>query len=213
MTEKHVVLLHGFTSSGKSAKARYLRHKFESLSEVSFTAFDFNPTRKDFEYLTVTGMIDRLRQYLLDHEVEQPYLIGSSLGGLVALRYARRYGAERLLLLAPLLAYRSLGMSEEVLEWWRKQGRIKMEHYAFAERVPLRYAFHRDGLEYREQVEPPAPLMIIHGRDDAVISIEKSREYAAKYEGRVELVEVDSDHRLHDQLDTIWERVRTFLLA
>jgi pimeloyl-ACP methyl ester carboxylesterase len=102
MPTKTILLLHGFASSGQSTKAQYLREKLASVGQVTFDAFDFNPTPKDFEYLTITGMIDRLRQYVLDRHRGLFSVIASSLGGLVALHYARRYGGiERALLLAP----------------------------------------------------------------------------------------------------------------
>ncbi len=213
MAKRTVVFLHGFASSGKTKKAHYLREKFESVPDVDFVVLDFNPTRTDFEYLTVTGMIARLRQLVLDRDPEELLLVGSSLGALVALRYAERYGAERLLLLAPLLNYQSLGMSEDVLQWWKRKGEIKIDHYSFAGKIPLRYAFHQDGLQYADLIEPPAPTLIVHGREDERISIEQSRAYVGDYSDRVELVEVDSGHRLNDQLDLIWEQVQSFLLT
>ena len=67
MEQLTVLYLHGFTSSGRSTKARYFRDKFEAFPQVEFHAIDFNPTPKDFEYVTTTGRINRLRQYVLDH--------------------------------------------------------------------------------------------------------------------------------------------------
>ncbi len=61
MTKQTVFYLHGFASSGQGAKAQYFRSKFEPLSEVTFHAFEFNPTPTDFQYMTITGLINRLR--------------------------------------------------------------------------------------------------------------------------------------------------------
>ena len=55
--------------------------------------------------------------------------------------------------------------------------------------------------------------VIIHGRNDVVGPIEHSRSYAANYPDQTELVEVDSDHRLNDQLDLIWKYGQSFLLG
>jgi pimeloyl-ACP methyl ester carboxylesterase len=210
---KTIVLLHGLASSARSAKGQYLACKLETYPHVEFRAFDFNPTPKDFEYMTVTGMIDRLRHYLWSRRPEEVSLIGSSMGALVGLNYAHRYGGvSKMLLLAPALAYSAGNLSDEERERWEREGVILVPHYGFDREVPLRYDFLLDGGRYGVPVPPAAPTLIIHGRHDDVIAIGKSREYAARY-GQVRLVEVDSDHRLGDQLPFIWDQVRLFLLA
>jgi pimeloyl-ACP methyl ester carboxylesterase len=116
-----------------------------------------------------------------------------------------------MLLLAPALAFSAGNWSDEELERWKREGVTAVPHYAFNREVPLRYDFVLDGGRYAIPVPPAAPTLIIHGRGDDVIAIGKSREYAARYE-QVRLVEVDSDHRLGDQLPFIWDQVRLFLL-
>jgi pimeloyl-ACP methyl ester carboxylesterase len=199
MTKQTVMLLHGFASSGNSGKAQFLREKFKSLPDVHFHAFDFNPTPTDFEYMTITGMINRLRQYLVDRPQERLLLVGSSMGALVGLNYAHRFGGvSRLLLLAPALSYlHDVGDVE-----------FKVFHFGFNQEIPLRADFGRDGVLYAQPVPPPAPLTIIHGRHDDVVPIANSRRYAAQYPDQVQLIDVDAGHRLSDQLDLIWERLQ-----
>jgi pimeloyl-ACP methyl ester carboxylesterase len=166
MTDKTVLFLHGFASSGQGTKAQFLKEKFARLSQVAFHAFEFNPTPKDFEYMTITGLINRLRQYLLDQQSKKLSLIASSLGALVGLNYVHRFG----------------------------------EGY-----------FHTDGLHYRQPVPPPVPVMIIHGQKDEVIPIAHSRQYVASFPEKTQLIEVDSDHRLNDQLEFIWKQAQLFI--
>ena len=214
MDKKTILLLHGFASSGRSTKAQYFREKFKVLPEVGFHAIDFNPTPTDFEYMTVTGMINRLRQYVLDHRLETLSLIGSSLGGLVGLHYAHRFGGvEKMLLLAPGLSWLSGGLSEDEIEQWKKAGVGPVFHYAFERELPVRYDLHVDGLRYLEPIPPATPITIIHGRNDDVVPVDHSREYAANFPDRVHLIEVDAGHDLNDHLDLIWEYVRSFLLG
>jgi pimeloyl-ACP methyl ester carboxylesterase len=212
MEEKTVLFLHGFASSGQSTKARFFREKFSALPQVEFHAFDFNPTPRDFEYMTITGLINRLRQYLLDHDRGDVSIIGSSMGALVGLHYARRFGGvERMLLLAPALFYFSGGLDEKGLERWKKEGVRKVLHYAFKTEVPIKYDHHVDGLCF-DPVLPPTAITIIHGRNDAVIPIDNSRKYAVDFPDQVQLVEVDSDHQLNDRLEFLWEHVQRFIV-
>lgn len=213
MTRKTILLLHGFASSSQGTKAQYFRERANALPLIDFHAFDFNPTPRDFEYMTITGMINRLRQYILDHHLGELCIIGSSMGALVGSHYAHRFdGVERMLLLAPALSYQSGGLAEKELALWRKEGTASVFHYAFEQETPLRYDLVADGAFYARPVPPPAPMMIIHGRHDDVVPIDNSRAYAASFTDQVQLIELDSDHRLNDQLDLIWEHVESFLL-
>lgn len=174
---------------------------------------DFNPTPRDFEYMTVTGMINRLRQYLFSQSQDTVSLIGSSMGALVGLNYAHHFGGvNRLLLLAPALSFGELvGAPEQ--HSWQEKGATMVHHFAFEREIPLRYHMHVDGQQYHQAIAPLAPMLIVHGRHDDVVPIEGSRRYASTYPDMVTLLEVDSDHRLNDQLPFIWERARLFLLA
>jgi len=213
MDKKIILYLHGFASSGQGTKAQYFRSRFESFPHVTFHTIEFNPTPKDFEYLTITGLINRLRQYLLGQQLDKISFIGSSLGALVGLHYAHRFGGvERMLLLAPALTYLTGKYTEPELQQWQREGTINVAHYAFEQEIPLRYDYHLDGLRYLEPVPPPASLLIIHGQSDDVVPIENSRRYTASYPDQTQLVKVDSDHRLNDQLDLILKTGQSFLL-
>ncbi len=213
MEQQTLLYLHGFTSSAQSTKAKFFRSKLKALPQAKFYAIDFNPTPKDFEYVTTTGLINRLRQYVLDHRLANVRIIGSSYGGLIAPHYAHRFGGiEKMLLLAPALFWLSGGLSEEELEQWEKAGAAPVFHDAFGKEIPVRYDLHVDGLCYLEPIPPPAPITIIHGRNDKTVPIDHSRNYAASFSDQVQLIEVDADHDLNDHLDFIWEQVQSFLL-
>jgi pimeloyl-ACP methyl ester carboxylesterase len=208
-----VLYLHGFTSSGQSNKAQYFREKLKGFPQVEFRAIDFNPTPKDFEYMTTTGLINRLRQYVLDHDLGNISIIGSSYGGLIVLHYAHRFGGvEKMLLLAPGLTWLSGGLSEKELEQWKEAGAAPVFHNAFEKEILVRYDLQMDGLRYLEPVPPASPVIIIHGRDDRTVPIEPARVYAANFPDNIQLVEVDADHDLNGHLDFIWGHVESFLL-
>ena len=92
MKRKTILHLHGFASSAHSTKAQFLRERVEAIPEVDFHAIDLNPTPKDFETMTVTGCINRLRQYVLDHCLGTVCVTASSMGALIGLNYAHRFG-------------------------------------------------------------------------------------------------------------------------
>jgi len=234
MEQRTVLYLHGFASSGQSTKARYFREKFKAFPRTEFHAVDFNPTPTDFEYLTTTGRINRLRQYVLDHHLENISIIGSSYGGLIALHYAQRFGGpceisrgvandlvrdiisqggiEKMLLLAPGLTWLSGGLSEKQLEQWERAGTAPVFHSAFGREIAVRYDLHLDGLRYLEPIPPASPMIIIHGYNDDTVPIDHSRTYAADFPDSVHLIEVNADHDLNDHLEFIWEHVQSFLL-
>ena len=214
MEKKTIILLHGFTSSGQSTKARYFREKLRTLPQVEFHAIDFSPTSKDLEYVTTTGRINRLRQYVLDHHLGNVSIIGSSYGGLIALHYAHRFGGvEKMLLLAPGLTWLSGGLSEKELEQWEKTGALPVLHNAFEGEIPVRYDLQVDGLRYLEPIPPATPITIIHGYNDDAVPIEPGRAYAAVFPDSVHLIEVNADHDLNGYLELIWEHVQSFLLG
>ena len=209
--ERKVLFLHGFASSSRGTKGRFFTERFEASPQVTFQALDFSPTITDFEYLTVTGMIDRLRQHVLGRGWGEISLVGSSMGALVGLNYAHRFGGvHRMLLLAPALSF-GFGKLEEV-ELLEKEASLPFYHYAYEREIPLQFSFFRDGQGYLEPAPPAAPTLIVHGRHDAVIPIAESRAYADRYD-QVRLLEVDSDHTLNDHLPFIWEQVGQFLLS
>jgi pimeloyl-ACP methyl ester carboxylesterase len=212
MEQQTVLYLHGFASSERSTKARYFREKFEVFPQVQFRAIDFNPTPKDFETMTTTGLINRLRQYVLDYDLGHFSIIGSSYGGLIALHYANRFGGvEKMLLLAPGLTWLSGGLSERELRQWERDRAMPVFHKAFGEEIPIRYDLQVDGLRYLEPVPPPALITIIHGYNDDTVPIDHSRDYAASFPNKVQLIEVNADHDLNGHLEFIWEHVQSFL--
>jgi hypothetical protein len=212
-TDRTILYLHGFLSSAQSAKGRFLRERFSALPQVTYRAIDFNPTPRDFETMTTTGQINRLRQYVLDHGLGDIGLVGSSYGGLIALHYAHRFGGvARMLLLAPGVVWLSGGLSEEELRQWEEAGVAPLFHPAFGREVRIRYDLQVDGLRYLEPVPPAAPTVIIHGREDRTVPIAHSRAYADAYPNEVRLIEVDANHDLNPHLDLIWEYVESFLL-
>lgn len=210
---KTILHLHGFASSSRSTKAKYLGPRVESVQGAEYYAFDMNPTPTDFKHLTTSGAIGRVRQFVLDKQVETLSFVASSYGGLLATYYGHRFGSvERMLLLAPLLRWELDWLSEGQVAQWKEKGTIPIPHYGFGGELPLHFGYYEDGQRYREAVPPAAPTLIMHGRDDQVVPIRHSQEYAEQYSDRVRLIELDAGHDLNDHLEAIWEQVQAFVL-
>jgi pimeloyl-ACP methyl ester carboxylesterase len=210
---KTIVHLHGFASSARSTKAKYLGERMESVRGAEFYALDMNPTPTDFRYLTTTGAIGRLRQYSLDRQPEDLSFVASSFGGLIATYYAHRFGGvSKMLLLAPLLRWEIGWVSEKQVERWRDQGTAPIPHYGFGGELPLDFGYYEDGRRYEDAAPPAAPTLILHGRHDEIVPVKCSRAYAEQYPDRVRLIELDAGHDLNEHLPTIWEQVQKFVL-
>ncbi|NJR43547.1 MAG: hypothetical protein HC767_13750 [Akkermansiaceae bacterium] len=53
------------------------------------------------------------------------------------------------------------------------------------------------------------PTLVLHGRQDEVIPIQASRNFAQSRAG-VKLVELESDHALTDVQEQLWQEIQAF---
>src|SRR5258708_32051562 len=91
--------LHGFASSPQSTKAAYFADRLEAHG-VSLTCPDFN--EPDFASMTLTRMLEQLAHEISRVDRDAVTLIGSSLGGTLAILAAPQLPRiDRVVLLAP----------------------------------------------------------------------------------------------------------------
>ena len=204
------IYLHGFASSPGSAKAVYLRDRFLSCNS-SLAVPDLN--QDDFSHLTISRQIAQV-EALFPPENTPVTLIGSSLGGLTSAFIAQRHSqVQRLVLLAPAFGFLSHWLpqlEEEQLHQWQVSGYLPIYHYGEMRSLPLHYKFVEDAHQYQQtQLVRPVPTLILHGKQDEVIPITASREYAT-VRPWVKLIELDSDHALTDMMPKIWEAIQVF---
>lgn len=213
LSNQPYIYLHGFCSSPTGRKARFFKQAFADAG-VSVFAPDLNLPR--FHDLTIERQIQAVREITRERP-EPAVLIGSSMGGLVAIHYAARYpGVERLVLMAPALTLadnlrRDYG--PEAIDAWQKRGFIEVPHYGHGTTERISFALY-DGLLRLDTFSlPPLPLtLILQGTRDCLCRVEEAERFAV---GRpeVRLVPLDTDHRMHDQLDRVWEEMRRFLFG
>jgi pimeloyl-ACP methyl ester carboxylesterase len=230
----HVFYLHGFASSARSTKAGYFAGKLRA-SGITLHTPDFN--EPDFSTLTVTRMVEHVTGAISALPEGPVVLIGSSLGGFVAVQTAlsaaqlkpaptggsptaARSGPtaghpiERLVLLAPALDFsgnRTRDLGDRGLEEWQATGQLNVFHHAFGRVMPVHYELYSDACGYDcVNATLTMPIQIFQGRHDTAVD-PRSVEAWAHARPNVELHLLDDDHQLGASLDQIWGEMKRFL--
>jgi pimeloyl-ACP methyl ester carboxylesterase len=213
VSPRRVFYLHGFASSPKSTKVGYFTERLREHG-IDVECPDFN--QPDFSSLTVTRMLEQLEAGLTPPGDAPATLVGSSLGGTVAVLAAERLGArvDRLVLLAPAVMFGKPGhhlLPPERIEEWRRRGSMPFFHYADHAERDLDFAFYEDSLRYDAfQAAFRQPTLICQGLRDASVDY-RTVEAFAKTRPNVTLSLLDDDHQLIASLPRIWSDVRDFL--
>ena len=203
--------LHGFASSPRSTKARYMQQKFKHLGLTLHTP-DLNLT--DFSTVTLSEQLDYLNRTYLNNN--QPLVvIGSSLGGFLAVQLAAQNPlVQKLVLFAPAFGFsqrvaKTLG--EENIVKWQLDGSREFYHYGLKRNVNLQFQFFVDAQNYSEEkLTRSLPILIFHGLHDEVVPASLSEEFM-KRRSQVTLKLLNDDHALGDDLDNIWQDTKQFL--
>jgi len=212
----HAIYLHGFASSPASSKARRFAAELARYG-VELSAPDFN--LPEFETLTVTRMLDQTAKAIAAAPATPVALIGSSLGAFVALHAAARDAAsarpvvDRLLLLAPALDL-SRGPDGADVEQWRREGRLRVFHYADGRPRDVGFTLYEDAARFDAfSVNLTVPTLVFQGRRDASVDPAMVEQWA-RPRPNVDLRMLDDEHQLAASMDEIWrESERFFGLA
>jgi uncharacterized protein len=208
----NVFYLHGFASSPGSTKVGYFTERFRE-HRVEVRCPDFN--EPDFTTLTLTRMLDRLGAELMK-PAGPATLIGSSLGGTVAVLAAAKYPTrvERLVLMAPAVMFAKPGhhlLPPERVDEWRRRGALPFFHYAYDEQRDLNFAFYEDSLQHDAfGAAFTQPTLIFQGLRDTSVDY-RTVEAFAKTRSNVTLSLLDDDHQLIASLPRMWTDMRAFL--
>ena len=144
-----VVYLHGFASSARSSKATFFAERLASRG-IEMSVPDLN--QPDFSTLTVTRMLKQAEEAIAGAS-DPVVLIGSSLGGFVAVQAALEHAArvQRLVLLAPALDFNGNRLSElgdRGLDEWKASNQLEVFHYAYGRIMPVHYELYLDARRY-----------------------------------------------------------------
>jgi len=208
MRRASVIYLHGFASSPRSGKATFLAERYRAEG-IHYQAPDLN--LPDFPTLTVTRMLEQTR-VLLDAAAAPVTLIGSSLGGFVAVHAAAQWPdrVKRLVLMAPALDFSDEGLKgpggADVNDW-RRTGTLQVFHFAYGRVMPLHYELYADARRYdATHVVLPMPVVIFQGRRDTAVD-PASVERWARGRPNVTLHMLDDDHQLSASREFIWSEL------
>jgi pimeloyl-ACP methyl ester carboxylesterase len=208
-----IFYLHGFASSPQSTKVGYFRERLHERG-IELRCPDFN--QPDFATLTLTRMLDQLGAELTRDADCPATLVGSSLGGTLAILAAERFPAhvDRLVLMAPAVMFAKPGhhlLPPERIEEWRRRGALPFFHYAYNEERALNIAFYEDSVRYDAfNARLQQAVLIFQGLRDASVDY-RSVEAFAKGRTNVTLSLVDDDHQLIASLPRMWDDIRAFL--
>ena len=208
-----IIYLHGFASSARSTKATYFADRLRRHG-LSFSCPDFN--EPDFSTLTITRMLNQIAGQVDAADEASVTLMGSSLGGALAVLAADRLASkvESVILMAPAVMFAKPGhhlLPPERIAEWRTRGSLPFFHYGYNEDRPLSYGFYEDSLRYDPMTASFAqPTLIFQGRRDASVDPQMVEEFA-RARRNVTLALLDDDHQLIESLPKIWTDVEAFL--
>lgn len=212
-----VIYLHGFASCPQSSKATFFAEHFAAAG-IKFLCPDLN--EPSFSTLTISRMLQQLEKRISSLPSDEIVLIGSSLGGFVAVEAAaRQVGAARhpishLILLAPAVELEWDRWSElgpGGVERWRTSGDVEIFHYALNRPARLRFGFYDDAERYHpasRQID--VPMLIFQGRQDDAVSPEIVERFA-KRQPHATLHLLDDGHQLKNSFEFIWTESARFL--
>lgn len=207
-----VLYLHGFASSPQSSKATFFSTRLAERG-IEMMVPDLN--QPDFSTLTVSRMLQQVDGALAS-SAESFVIIGSSLGGFVAVQAALQHAAriDRLVLLAPALDFDGNRLSElgdRGLDAWKSSNSLAVYHYGYGRMVPVHYELYADALRYDAVGARLAqPAQVFQGQHDTSVNPSTVARWAAD-RPNVELHMLDDDHQLLKSLDWIWGEMERFL--
>lgn len=202
--------LHGFASSPRSKKASILAGVFDALGR-SLEVPDLN--QPSFGALTLSAQLAAVDALVARRpDLTTWRLVGSSMGGWVATRWAELHPArvDRLVLLCPgfdMLTRWPTLVGPTAMARWEAAGALPFPD-ASGRPTPVHWGFIADAAVLPPTPAAPCPTVIVHGRADATVPVETSRAYVAAHP-LARLVEVDDDHLLARSAPTIEAVVRS----
>ena len=205
--------LHGFASGPHSRKGVVLAAAFRAEGATLHLPDLCRPT---FASQTLTGALAAVDALVASSPDEATWcLIGSSLGGWLAARWAELHPTrvERLVLLCP--GFDMVGrwpalLGADAIARWQREGALPFKD-ASGEWTPLHWDFVEDARRHPPIPVVPCPTLIMHGTRDVVVPLAFSETYATAHPDRVHLAVLDDAHDLSQSIPAIEAATLSFL--
>jgi uncharacterized protein len=205
--------LHGFASSPASSKAQAFIEWGKAYG-LAIEALDLRVP--SFEGLLFSAIVAKVRAAIdaAGGPLARVALIGSSLGGLTACRVAEqdpRVCAVFAMAPAFRLAERwKATLGDADWEKWRREGFREVDDHLTKAKAKVHFGFVEE-LESLDRGLPDVrvPVCIVHGTEDEVVDIERSRAFARE-KRHVRLVEVGDGHELVASIPRILSEAESF---
>lgn len=197
------ILCHGMESNKESDKIVALSR---ALAETGILAlrFDFSyagDSDGKFEDITYSGEVEDLRaayDFVLRFPVDKIGILGSSMGGTVALLFAAR--EKRIAALATIAAplhperITEAFLSREEVERWRREGFL----FYHGRRINVSLLEDLENIDVPKAVKQiSCPVLIVHGDQDETVAVAEARELYSHIQGPKRLAILrGADHRL-----------------
>lgn len=177
-----IFYLHGFGSNSNSQKVSFLKSKFSDVE-----SFDI-PIRADEAYCCI-------KKFLVEHftisNLDEPILVGTSLGGFWANYFAQEYKLSCLLM-------------NPSLEPWHT---LKLEH-AFNMVPDWQEKYANEYLNYKTQIVSGIPRIVLLEQDDKIL------DYKVAYDAFINkskiVVSKGGTHR-YDHMDVLEKELRELI--
>ncbi|ACL59605.1 alpha/beta hydrolase [Methylobacterium nodulans] len=204
-----VVWLGGFRSDMRATKAEAL-DAWAAARGRAFVRFDYGghgESDGNFADFTISDWLQDAEAVIGRHAAERPVLVGSSMGGWIALLAARRLRPAGLVLIAPATDF------TETLMWAQFSGAIRrqisqegvwLRDSAYSpEPTPVTRALIEDGRQHLlldGPIDPGCPVHILQGMADPDVPWPHAMRLVERLpaHGVVLTLVKDGDHRLSD---------------
>ncbi len=209
VSSPRVLYLHGFASGPRSRKGVAVA---EHLARRSMHVERLDLRLPSLERLDFAAMVARTRD-AIGGPLDRALLIGSSLGGYTAAHVAEvdpRVFA--LVLLAPAFGFGTRWRERLGLDGWQRwldDGTLEVHDHATGGTAHVHADFARQMDSLPTEPDVRVPTLILHGVDDDVVPIERSRAFAASRH-HVRLVELEDGHDLLATLPIILAELEAF---
>ena len=169
-----IVLIHGFGDE-VSDEMQTLTDHFRNSKYNVITPDLYDPKNpQDYDYKKWLARIDKVLDDVQDKDI---YLIGFSMGGVIAAHFATIYPVKKLVLLAPAYKYISIKGGLTALKKFFNKGKEPF--------LKLPRSFYRGFVSIVRNLKSSAknlntPVLIIHGTHDTVIPFQASTNIIKK---------------------------------